>query len=415
MVPRYFQCALLFVAFVTTCVAQSPKSVTYLRLSTQIVQQRLQPPAPSEDWSDALFRLYLKAGIPPDQVVQQVVTGSTQKMTVCTLKGRGDSILVVSASLGRSKDDDAARVAWASLAMLPLIAESINGVSTESTILFISFPGEKPRHSTSAWYTQQLSEAQRAKIKAAVEISSIGRGRTTYDIKKEERSLSDWLATAALALNLPAVIPAYEGDTADFTDAKAFRSAGVPAITVSSWPQRVPHSFSAGYTPLNKLSLYDDYNSYQLLCVFLLDLDRVPRGTSPKSIITAPSSPQHKAGAQIFSVDEVNSIIAAQINDERARHGSRTLRWLGIAELQAITCDMGHNNKLDAAPFESLLQAKKLSGAVAVFSGDYPSLTPEQLQGLKIGRYQRLAIATCILPSSEGEGPTYWIAAVAYE
>jgi hypothetical protein len=415
MVPRQFQRALLFVAVVTTCVAQSPKSITYLRLSTEIVQQRSQPPAPAEDWSDALLQLYTKAGIPRDQVSRQDVPGSPQKMIVCTLTGRGDSVLVVSASLARPKDEDAASIAWASLAMLPLLAESINGVSTESTILFIAFPGEPRHHPSSPWYVTQLSEAQRRKVKAAVEISGIGRGRTSYDIKKDDRSLSDWLATAALALNLPNLYPVYDRDALDFADAKAFRSFDIPAITVSSWPQRVPHSFSAGYTPLNQLSLYEYYNSYQLLCVFLLDLDRVPRGTSPKSTIPAPSNPQHKTEGQIFTVDEVNSIIAAQINDERARHGSRTLRWLGIGELQGLACEMARNNRLETSPVEDLLKQKKLSGAVVVFSGDYPSLTPEQLQGLKIGRYQRLAIATCILASAAGKGPTYWIAAAAYE
>ena len=76
---------------------------------------------------------------------------------------------------------------------------------------------------------------------------------------------------------------------------------------------------------------------------------------------------------------------------------------------------MARANQLDAGPFESLLKQKKLSGVVAVLSGDYPSLTPEQLQGFKVGRFQKLSVATCVVPSSEGKGPTYWIAALAYE
>ena len=415
MMPRQWQRALLLVALVTACGAQNPKSITYLRLSTEIVQQRTQPPASSEDWSDALLKLYTKAGIPREQISQQDVSGSPQKMIVCTLKGRGNSVIVVSASLERPKDNDAASIAWASLAMLPLLAESLNGVSTESTIVFIAFPGEPRHHPSSAWYVKQLSEAQRKQIKAAVEISGIGRGRTTYDIKKEDRSLSDWLATAALALSLPNLYPVYDRDALDFADAKAFRSADVLAITVSSWPQRVMHSFSAGYTPLNKLSLYDYYNTYQLLCVFVLDLDRVPRGASPKSVIAPKPSTQQKTAGPTFTVDEVDRIIFAQINDERSKHGSRALGWMGIAELQGLTCDMAHNNQLDAAPFDSLLQQKKLSGRAAVLSSDYPSLTPEQLQGFKVGRFQRLTVATCIVPSPEGKGPTYWIAALAYE
>ena len=411
-----FQHALLVLLLATNCAAQAPKSVTYLRLSTQIVEQRSLPPAPSEDWSEALLNLYAKTGIPHDQIVQRAVPGSSQEMIICTVAGRGDGVLVVSASLARPKDDDAASIAWASLAMLPVLAESLNGVSTESTILFIAFPGESRRHPSSAWYAQQLSDAQRKKIKAAVEISGIGRGRTTYDVRHGDRSLPDWLATAALALRLPNVWPSYEeGEVVHFTDAKAFRSADVPAVTVSSLPQHVPHSFSAAYTPVNKLILYEYYNTYQLLCVFLLDLDRVARGASPKSTITPTPATEQKARGPIFTVGEANSIIAAQINDERSRHGSRTLDWLGVAELQSMTCEMAHNNQLDARPFESLLKVKKLSGAIAVFSGGYPSLTPEQVQGFKVGRFQKLSVATCIIPSPEAKPPTYWIAAVASE
>ncbi len=405
--------ALLSLALAISCVAQSPKSITYLRLGQQLVEQRSQLPAPSEDWSDALRKLYAKAGIPAYQIVEQTVPGSSQKLVICTIAGRGDRVIVVSGSLARPKDEDAAAVAWASLAMLPLLAESLNAVSTDSTILFIAFPGDNHHH-TAAEYVRHLNDEQRKKIKAAVEISSIGRGRTTYDVSHRDRSLADWLATAALALGLPSLWPTYEGDAVDFTEAKAFHSAGVPAITASSPPQRVPRSFSAGYTPLNKLVASEYYNTYRLLCVFLLDLDRVDRGASPKSTIT-PLTTEQKTAAPVFTMDEVNRIIVAQIDDERSRHGSRILRWQGIAELQDMTCEMAHSNELATGPFENFLRMKQLSGTVVVFTGTYPSLAPEQLQGLKVGRFQRLSVATCVVPSPEAKAPTYWIAALAYE
>jgi len=407
--------ALLSMALAICCSAQSPKSITYLRLGQQLVEQRSQLPAPSEEWSDALRTLYAKAGVPSYQIVEQTVPGSSQKLVICTIAGRGDSVIVVSAGLARPKDEDAAAVAWASLAMLPLLAESLNAVSTDSTILFIAFPADNRHHTGATEYVRHLDQEQRKKIKAAVEISTIGRGRTTFEVKRAERFLADWLATAALALRLPKLWPSYEGDTVDFVDARAFRSADVPAITVSSQPTRVALSFSAVYTPDNKLVMTEYYNTYQLLCVFLLDLDRVARGASPKSTITPAPAPQQKAAGSVFTVDEVNSIIAAQVNDERSRHGSRILLWQGVAELQGMTCEMAHSNQLATGPFEGLLRMKQLSGTVVVFTGDYPSLTPEQLQGLKVGRFQKLSIATCVVPSPEAKVPTYWIAALAYE
>jgi hypothetical protein len=274
----------LYLLAAVVCAGQSPKSVTYLRLSSEIVEKRLQQPAASENWPDALRKQYLRAGIPADQVVEQSVAGSSQKVLMCTLKGRGDSVLVVSASLTRPQDNEAANIAWASLAMLPLLAESLNGVSTESNILFIAFPNENRHHTGASSYVQQLSEAKRKEIRAAIEISGIGRGRTTREAKHDDRSLADWLATAAFALQLPAPWPAGDLDKLDFIDAKAFRSAGIPAISVSSQPQRIPQSFSYSYKAVNELNLYEYYNTYQALCVFLIDLPV----RSPCSAITVP-------------------------------------------------------------------------------------------------------------------------------
>ena len=83
-----FHRALLFVVLVGCCAAQSPKSITYLRLGQQIVEQRSQLPATSDDWSAALRQQYIKAGIPSYQIVDQTVPGSSQRMVICTIAGR---------------------------------------------------------------------------------------------------------------------------------------------------------------------------------------------------------------------------------------------------------------------------------------------------------------------------------------
>ena len=122
-----------------------------------------------------------------------------------------------------------------------------------------------------------------------------------------------------------------EEDTRDFADAQAFLSADIPAITISSQPQRVLHSFSSGYAPLNQVFLSEYYATYQLLCVLLLDIDKATRGSSPKSVIQSQGQLKAETTGPVFTDDEVTKI-AAQINDERSHHGSRTLRWHTINE-----------------------------------------------------------------------------------
>lgn len=407
-----FQCAALLLALAGCCSAQGPKSITYLRLGQQIVEQRSQLPTASEDWSAALRQQYVKAGIPSYQVVEQAVPGSSQKMVICTIAGGSDSVILVSASLARPKDDDAATVAWASLAMLPLLAESLNAVTTDSTILFIAFPGDKHHHPGSSWYVRQLSEAQRKQIKGAVEVAEVGRGAPTFVTDRRDRSLAEWLDTSAVSLGISGLQPSAPEDSLDFVDAKAFRSAGVPAITVSSRPVRVPHSFSAGYAPLNNLKADEYYNTYKLLCVFLLELDRTAHGPLSQSMIS-PAKPNQRPRS-VFTEEQANQMIVLQVGEVRASYRVSTLWRTFIPELRDMVCDMARSDQLEPAPFQRLLEKKKLSGNIAVFSGDYPSLTPEQMQGLKVGRFHKLSVATCILPTADAKPPTYWIAALAY-
>jgi hypothetical protein len=407
--------AQLAVTLAVCFAAQSSGAVLYLRLSRPVVEQKIQPPPEGENWSVALRKLYTKAGIPSYQIAEQAVPGSSQAMMICTVAGRGDSILVVSANLTRPKDDDAAAVAWASLAMLPLLAESLNAVSTESTVLLIAFPGDNHHRSDSSWYIKHLNESQRKQIKAEIEIAGLGRGDTTFDVKRHDHNLAGWLAAAALALRLPSPFPAEERDSIKFADAKAFRSGDIPAITVSSQPQHVNPSFSAAQVPVNKLYLDSYYGTYELLCVFLLELDRAARGAASESTVTPATPMQASSNGPVFTEASAGRMIVGQINDARTNHGVSTLRPGEMPELHAMVCDMAAKNLLETGPFEKLLTEKHLSGQVAVVRGSYPNLTQEQLQGLKVGRFRKLSVATCIVPSPDQKAPTYWIAVLVYE
>jgi len=410
-----FQFVLLVVLLTAACIGQNPKSVTFLRLSSQIVEQRLQPPAPSDDWTDVLRKQYAKAGIQPDQLVEQSVPSSSQKMLICTLKGRGDSVIIVSASLERPQNEAKRNVAWASLAMLPLLAESLNSVSTDSSIVLIAFPPDNHHSTVSSWYAGRLSEPGRKNIKAAIELSGTGRGQTSYEVKPGDRNLAEWLAVAATSLRQPVPVKSQYFDTLDFADAKVFRSVNVPAISVSSDPQHPAMGWNHPGLAINLVDSNAYYATYQTLCVFVVDVDRASRGESPRtSVAVASAEPARVPKAPAFTEDQASTMIVRQVAEARDQYHASTL-WPGvIPELHGRVCDMAQSGKLDPAPFEAVLTHNKLSGTVAVFSGDYPSLTPEQLQGVKVARFHKLAVSTCAVPSTEGKGPIYWIAVLAY-
>jgi hypothetical protein len=407
-------CGWVCLLLASTGAAQNPKSVTFLRLSPQIVEQRLQAPAPHEAWPDVLRKQYAKALIPPDQIEEKAFAGSAQKMIVCTLKGRGDSVILVSASLEVPPREDKRNVAWASLAMLPLLAESLNSVSTEASIVLIAFPSDKHHNTLSRKYVETLNASERKKIKAAVEIHGTGRGTTSFDVKTQDHYLADWLVVAAASFRQAPPAKADYFDAEEFADAKAFRATGIPAITVSSTPQ---HSASAWDHPGRAVEALDSsayYTTYQELSVFLVDIDRASRGESPRtSESVASAKPQTETKRSEFTDDQASTMVVRQIGEARDQYHTGTLSPRGIPELHDLVCDMAHKNQLDDGPFRSLLKQKQLSGVVAVFSGDYPNLTPEQLQVLKVARFHNLSVSSCAV-SSPGRAPTYWIAALVY-
>ena len=351
------------------------------------------------------------------RLVEQSVAGSSQKMLICNIAGRGDTTILVTASLDEPRNEAKRNIAWASLAMLPLLAESLNAVSTDSSIQFIALPADKHHRTVASWYISRLSPAERQHIKAAVEINGVGRGPTTADNKREDLSLREWLATSALSLGLPLPWKVATFDAPELSDSDAFWSAKVPAIMVSSEPQHSSGAWNGSYRAIDTLDLAAYYSTYQLLSVFLLELDRAPRGMPPQkaaSPVATSAFAAPTAKPPVFTEEEASAMIVQQIGEARDQYHANTL-WLAvIPELHDFVCQMAHSGQLDAVPYEGLLKKKKLSGAIVVTSGDYPSLTPEQLQELKLTRFHNLSVSTCVLRSNSVKGGTYWIAALAY-
>jgi hypothetical protein len=279
--------ALLLVVASACFAPQRANAITYLRLGPQVVAARSQFPT-SSDWPATLRGLYAKAGIPPDRISEQKVPGSSLPNLLCIIPGTSKDVIVVSASLDRPSDDGAAAVAWGSLAMLPLLAQSIAGVTTESTFVFIAFSGDK-RHRTGAkWFVQHSTSAEREKIKAAVEILNVGRSEVIYTTKHRDQRLGRMLGATAFELGI--TTPPQMSNQLQSADAREFSSAAVSAITISTVLPRVPESFYALGRPVNKLHPDAYYTDYQLLSVFLLHLDREPaRVTSHEMTSTGPT------------------------------------------------------------------------------------------------------------------------------
>jgi VWFA-related protein len=294
----------LVVVVLAASTALFADNLSYSRLDSGVVESRTQL-AP-QDASARLTMLksqFSAAGCGEKQLKEQAVPGQQLPNLICILPGLDEGAIVVGANYDYSSVGEAARVDWATVSMLPLMVESFRAVPHRYTFIFVAFSG-KDQATGSAYYLQQLSDSQRVGIRAMVDLNQIGRGPAMYSLPKfkspagtervanlsgdetsvpRENVLSKLLPASARAikLNNPA-----ELKEPSLTDAQAFDGAYILALTVTS-----------AVTAPNGLDQKSYYDTYNLLCLYTLVIDRaLGPAVAPQPVIevaknTPPGAP----------------------------------------------------------------------------------------------------------------------------
>lgn len=306
---------LVVVLIAGVCTADN---VTFLRIDRSVIQQNLSSNAstPSERLRRLEF-MYEKAGFSHSQLEEQRVPGEDVPNLLCTIPGTEYGTIVIGASLDYDASGDIGAVDWASLAMLPFLAESLNASPHRHTLVFAAFTGSS-RGSGAAWYLQHLSEADHRNIRGMIDVREVGRTPPVYGVPAHDIAMTKLLTMAAQALHL-ANMPA-GADLVSGGNAAQFDRAHIPALSISSLSYEIagketapPPALSpvlpnplhdsgaavqAGYimrTTLDPAAYNDTYN---LLCVYVLFLDRgLSAGKKqPTQTLAAKASPPTPAG-----------------------------------------------------------------------------------------------------------------------
>jgi uncharacterized protein YkwD len=171
-----------------------------------------------------------------------------------------------------------------------LLAEAVNGVRTRNTFVFVAYAGHEDTQAGMSWYLNRLGDEQRKKIRAVINVESIGRAGAIYQVTSRNASLAKLLPKAAFFAKTQ---PPIDGLEIEKTALKATEQAGLPAIAISSFAERVDahesssgdfgpmgttatagHSMTKFRIPLTKLDFKSYYETYNMLCVYLLYLDQ---------------------------------------------------------------------------------------------------------------------------------------------
>src|SRR6185369_227561 len=203
-------------------------AVAYLRLDNGIVEKRLKlSPVDAQSRLSSLRGQFREAGCESKYMREQPVEGEALPNLICTLPGSAKGTIVFAAPVDIA-GEDRDRSAWATLAMLPLLIESLNGSSHRCSFVFIAFSGHGNQAGISS-YLAQLPENSRKAIVAAIDLEQLGWsatyafpgppamvetrvGRRTIEVPgaHEETPLSQLLLAAADTLKIARPEPSIE-------------------------------------------------------------------------------------------------------------------------------------------------------------------------------------------------------------
>ena len=310
-------------------VSLGAESVTFLRVQPQVFESRLQAnPATEAERLRILKAEFLSAGCEPEHLQEQSVPHSATPNLICTFPGTGEGTIVVDAPMSYKGKGEDAQAAWAALVALPLLAESLSHVRHTETLVFIAFSGDRGGEIGAAWYLRKLDPRGKRSIRAMVQVESLGRSAASYSFAgpKGDR-LEERLMAAATILHLPK-LPARESDSrVHAAGMTAFTNLYLPAITFDSPPYTESPLQRSGLppvrTPKTALDINEYDQSYRLLCVFLLYLDRglqipKPPAVPPAAEIadTQSSKPPAEVMAQPLPAAETAVVVPSQVPSE---------------------------------------------------------------------------------------------------
>ena len=309
------------VVFLFLSCASLADNVTFLRLDKTIVEQRVQqPPQTPEQRTTRLQTMFEKAGCAKRDIQVQAVPGQSLPNVICTLPGTDYGTILITARLDYDGRAEEGPVGWGGVAMLPLLAESLNSTVHRHTLVFAALSGSN--QAGAAFFWKSLSDGERREYRGVVDLDHLGRTAAAFSPASNGAAMARILPAAARALQYRPE-PQSIADVPD-NNASFFERARVPAITIYSpayesigtEPAPAPKVQSVrpgnGHEPpvtaQRSFSVRTNldpaaYNqTYNLLCVYLLFLDRglgASRHPAPETQVATAHPPPVEKPAEV--------------------------------------------------------------------------------------------------------------------
>jgi hypothetical protein len=222
-----------------------------------------------------LFKL---AGAKPEDIVLQDI-GHGKHNIMVVKKGKTDRVIVVGGHHDKVEAGMGAIDNGTGSTMVANLYQALHDQQTDATIVFVAFGREEEGLLGSEAYLRSLTDAQKSKIDAMVNLDTLGVDGTFSWKNNSTRALLDRVKSVAAATHRDLAEAHLDGGDAD---SSSFRGAGIPAITIYGASEDV--IFDIIHTDRDTMGAFDlgHYkNAYLLVLDLVKSLDEKKIGSVP--------------------------------------------------------------------------------------------------------------------------------------
>jgi hypothetical protein len=238
-----------------------------------VVEQRLRKYKGNDNDREATLKaLFETSGCSGDKLTEQPVTGLKQPNLICLLPGLADSVIVVGAHYDHVPAGDGVVDNWSGASLLPSLYEALATRKRHHTFVFVSFAGEEKGLIGSRFYVRSLSGEDAEKIKAMVNMDTLGLGPAVVWASRSDKTLLGKLNGVAHALNM--TLNAVNVEKIGVSDEEPFIQQKIPVVIIHSL---TPETLQVLHSPRDRyqaIRLDDYYASYRLISAYLAYIDQ---------------------------------------------------------------------------------------------------------------------------------------------
>ena len=258
----------LLLSFASSVLAQSNK---YQQLQPQVVEDRLRQYSGTDPVREAtLKKLFQQVGCSEESLKEQPVRNSNAPNVSCTLPGTGEEIIIVGAHFDHIDAGSGVVDNWSGASFCPA-SMKVFAQCRGATLLFSSVSRARKKGLSAPGYVAGLSKEEIARIRAMIDIDTLGLGPTEIWVSNSDPELVQDLFALASTMKLP--LREMNVDGLGDSDGHSFKSRHIPIITIHSVTRETLKILHTSRDNYSAIKLDDYYNSYKLIAAYLATLD----------------------------------------------------------------------------------------------------------------------------------------------